>query len=689
MSAAMVNDFHFLRPAWLLSLMPMVLLLASLYSRRWRQGTWSRVVDPHLLRQLLVAREGRARRWPMALLALGWLVAATAMAGPTWKRLPRPTYTVERPTVIALDLSRAMDSEDLRPSRVAQARYKILDALDRLRGGQVGLVLYSDEPYVAAPLTDDVRVIEEMIPTLATDLMPSDGNRADRAVDRAVELLRQAGAPTGRILLITHGVDDEVEAVAGSAERAADAGFAVSILAAATADGAPLLDTRGRIVRDSKGDPVFSRPDPEDLQRVSRSGGGALATLSPDGSDLDVLLASTPGGTLGERVKDSEIKADLWEDAGASLVLLLVVLAALSFRRGWVFVVVLGFAPLAATPDVEAGVWDDLWQRRDQQASRAFAEGRNAEAAETFRDPAWKAVAQYEDGQYEDAVETLQSIVGLEGEAAVDSTYNLGNALARAGRLEEALSAYDQVLKRRPEHDDARFNRDLVERLLEDREEQGQQQCDRPQQPGQEEREDASASEGSKPQEPGANGQDGSDPGEADRGSDDGGRSDPSRGDAGDSGEPREGEPSEREVESPNAPQDRGRRGREARDPDDEPTDTGRRTEPHPGREPQGARPSPDHDASGSRDEAGTPQGDTGEEGSLTERLSRLLGLTKPPDPVEGDSGEEGAIPSPVERPLTEEAQAGEQRLRAIPIDPGGLLRAKIRRQHMQRRYPN
>jgi Ca-activated chloride channel family protein len=652
MISSFPNDFHFLRPVWLLSLIPVLLLLLSFHLKRGRSSVWSRVVDPHLLRQLLVTHEGRARRWPTALLALGWIVAAIAMAGPAWKRLPQPTYTVQQPTVIALDLSRAMDSEDLKPSRLAQARYKIHDILDRLKGGQVGLVLYSDEPYVAVPLTDDSRVIEEMIPTLGTDLMPADGNRADRAVDQAVSLLEQAGAPTGHIVLITHGVGGDARRVKGSVERAAEVGFHVSVLAAATEDGAPVRDRRGRIFRDPAGAPILSRLDRDALESLAGFGDGVLATLSPDGSDLDALLAAAPGRSFASQARESEMKADVWQDAGASLVMMLVVLGALSFRRGWVVVVVLGFAALAAAPDTEAGVWDDLWVRRDRQGAIAFAEGRNAEAAAAFRRPDWKAAALYEDGQYETAVETLESIVGPDGTAAIENTYNLGNALARSGRLEEAIAAYDEVLDRRPDHEDASFNRDLVERLLEEREEQGRQ-CDRP-------GSDGEGDDDEKQQGPESNEEDQS--------------AQSSRGD-----------------DASSASEDRGRRERDTRDPTDNGTETGGKPEQDPEEGYRGSsRDSPAHDAPENHEQARGRKASQEEKSSLTERLSRMVGMSDPREPVEEDSDvEEGAAAVRTDGPMTEEAQASEQMLRRVPQDPGGLLRVKIRRRYMERRYEN
>lgn len=654
--------FHFLRPAWLLALVPMALLLATLGLARRRNSAWRRIVDEHLLAALLITRRGGAQRWPLALLAVGWLGAALAMAGPTWKRLPQPTYSVLQPTVIALDLSRAMDSEDLAPSRVARARYKIHDILDRLQGGQVGLVLFTDEPYVASPLTDDARVIEEMLPTLATDLMPTEGQRTDRAIAQAAALLEQAGAPVGHIVVITHGVEGDADALHEEIERAAGRGFHVSILAAGTEEGAPLRDHRGRLVSDASGRPVLSRVDRDALERLAQAGGGAFALLSADDSDVERVLSGAPGPPVAGERRESEIAADVWQDAGAWLVPVLVVLGALAFRRGWVVVVVLAFAGLAGTPRAEAGVWDDMWTRPDRRAAIAFEEGRSAEAAQTFRRPDWKGAALYTDGRYEEAVEALGGATALEGQAAVENTYNLGNALARAGRLEEALAAYDDVLEAQRDHADALFNRDLVKKLLEQQQQERQEQQkeqEQQEQPGQCDRPNPDTRDGGESGESGSSKQE-----EAAASSPQDGSSEQESSTPGQEPDSQPRDASGSDTGSPStASQDRDRRGRGVQEPPGD--EAGRRPETRPTGTHGPSRPSP------ARDVPRAPDMTSENEGAIEEPGSDTV----------------AALDST--RPMTEEEQAEEQTLRLIPQDPGGLLRAKILRRYMEKRYGN
>ena len=166
------ETFHFLRPAWLLALVPVSLLAWAAARSATSTSAWRRVVDAHLLRHLLLTDSGPARRWPIALGALAGLAATNALAGPAWDRIPQPTFTTSEPTVVVLDLSPAMQSDDPAPSRLSRARLELHDLLERGKGGQVALVLYTDEPFVAAPLTDDARLLEAMVPTRQSGLSP-------------------------------------------------------------------------------------------------------------------------------------------------------------------------------------------------------------------------------------------------------------------------------------------------------------------------------------------------------------------------------------------------------------------------------------------------------------------------------------------------------------------------------------
>ena len=461
----MMSEFHFIRPLWLLALIPLAVALWRLRGHGGGLAAWRGVCDPHLLEALTVGRDqggnGRGARW---LLGLGWLLAVVALAGPSWERLPQPLYKEGGARVILLDLSRSMDAADVAPSRLERARFKLLDILEQTHEGQTALIAFAAEPYVVAPLTDDAATIANLARPLATALMPAQGSRPERALERGEALLKQAGVAGGELLLIGDGVNDEAIALAGELRAK---GRSVSVLAVGSHEGAPIPMEGGGFLKDESGAIVIPKLEEAPLRRLAREGGGRYHLLTADDRDLRTLLADAPEGEARKEGDAGEAAtADAWREEGPWLVLLLLPLALFAFRRGW-----LGALLLATLlpPPADAFEWADFWQRPDQRAAARFDQA-PAEAAQRFQDPAWRAAAHHRAGQYEDAAKAWQGI------DTPDAHYNRGNALARQGKLQEALKAYDQALKTVPEMVDAQANRRLIEELLKQQQPpQGQQ----------------------------------------------------------------------------------------------------------------------------------------------------------------------------------------------------------------------
>ncbi|WP_405236489.1 VWA domain-containing protein [Lentisalinibacter orientalis] len=462
----MPAEFHFLRPLWLLAI-PAVLALAWwLASRRLDAGSWRAVIDermrPYVLDDRGAAARGRGPYWLVA--ALG-VLASVALAGPAWERQKQELYRGGDSLVVALDLSRSMDAADVAPSRLARARLKLLDLLERRQEGQTALIVYSAHAFTVTPLTDDVDTIAALVGSLSTDIMPSRGSLPERALAKARELLEQAGASRGHVLLIGDGAAGEPVRAAGALR---DAGYRVSVLGVGTAEGGPLPKPDGGFVTDPSGRMVLPALEESLLQEIAIAGGGIYRRLSVDDGDLEAVLAAmgpgAPGTRAGNGGNGREFFTELWHDRGPWLVLALLPLAALAFRRGWLLVLVVLAMPLPRP--AEAADWQDLWLTPDQQAARALEEGRADEAAELFEDPAWQAAARYRAGDY---AASAEAFAGLD---SVDAAYNRGNALARQGEFEAAMEAYEQALAAEPDHEDARHNLDLLRQLQQQQQQQ-------------------------------------------------------------------------------------------------------------------------------------------------------------------------------------------------------------------------
>jgi Ca-activated chloride channel family protein len=172
--------------------------------------------------------------------------------------------------------------------------------------------------------------------------------------------------------------------------------------------------------------------------------------------------------SLDDEAGGEQYEADIWLDRGVIFSLALLPLLALCFRRGWIAVWLL--VVLAPQAPAHALEWEDLWQRPDQRALKAFESEQPERAAQLFESPEWRSAAQYRAGQFEESAASLSSVDSAEGH------YNRGNALAKAGQLPAAISEYDRALELVPEHEDARYNRDLLKQYLQDHPEQQPQQ---------------------------------------------------------------------------------------------------------------------------------------------------------------------------------------------------------------------
>ncbi|HRO28420.1 MAG TPA: VWA domain-containing protein, partial [Luteimonas sp.] len=226
MSEALAQ-LHFLRPHWLWALLVLPLLALWWQAQRRRASVWRRHVDPHLLPHLVEAGASRRGLGGLLIRLLAWTLAVLALAGPSWRQGELPLQSGGGALVVALDLSDAMLTADLPPSRLLQARAKLATLLRERVDGDVALVAFSEDAYTVAPLTADGANVAIFLDALAPDVMPVDGHRPARAIEAAVALLEQAGYASGDILLLSHGADAAAVAAAAKAQAA---GFRVSAL---------------------------------------------------------------------------------------------------------------------------------------------------------------------------------------------------------------------------------------------------------------------------------------------------------------------------------------------------------------------------------------------------------------------------------------------------------------------------
>ena len=478
------QQFHFIRPYWLLGIIPALCLPWLLKRLISQKSGWRDVLPQHLQLVLLEQSQqnDKGSVLPFILLSIAMIIATVALAGPTWERLPQPVYNLKKGSVLVLDMSLSMRATDVTPDRLTRARFKAIDMVSQLTDGEVGMVAYAGDAFVISPLTEDANNLVNLIPSVSPEIMPIPGSEPLRGFEVASELLANAGYTQGDIFWFTDGIEaNQFSALSDFVEASP---YTFHSFAIGTQDGAPIRQINGELLKSPGGAIVIPRLDPSRVRGISTRSGGAFARLTADDNDIQTLLSAQ--NALQDRMQqqdseDTQLAGDVWQDMGVYLAVLLLPIAAYAFRRGIVFclpLVLVSFLysdPVRAndsTPSALEKIEQQWFKTSDQRGETAYQNENYDEAAQQFSDPMWRGISHYRNGNFEAALESFSNVESTE------SLYNQGNSLAKLGRLQEAIDAYENVIEQDPTHQRAIDNKALLESLQQEQEQQEQSNND-------------------------------------------------------------------------------------------------------------------------------------------------------------------------------------------------------------------
>ena len=420
--------FHFLRPLWLLTLLPIAGIWWVVRPRKRSPETQASGIAPHLMQALTVNSSEEQKVFPIDGTAAILVLLAIAVAGPTWSRFPNPLLAQTAPLAIALKVSPSMESPDIQPSRLERASFKILDLVERRAGAQTALFAYAGTAHRVTPLTEDPNIVRSYLEGLSPDVMPKEGDRADLALEITVRELQRSDTP-GAILFV---LDDFSPAN-------------VTVFSA-QADARPVV--------------IFLIAGPEELRipQLDSIPNSSVVHLSADEGDIDKIERRV---LSAYREALSADDSQSWDDKGWILVLPAALLIVLWFRRGWTMQWVFVFLLIAgATRPAQAEGIKDWFFTPDQQGWMAYRDKDFALASELFRDPNWVAFTKFKAGKYAEAAEAYGRIETPQGA--------LGEGMARLRNREyrEGVRAFEKALKHDPDFEAAKENLAVAQAIV-------------------------------------------------------------------------------------------------------------------------------------------------------------------------------------------------------------------------------
>lgn len=521
---------QFARPTmfWLLALAP-ALVLFLVWAFRARQNALTRVAAPPLAEKLAASVNRAARRWKAVFLVGAVMFAVLALAQPRWGFEWREVKHRGVDIFVLLDVSKSMLAEDVRPNRLTQAKFAVKDLLHKLEGDRIGLIAFAGTAFVQCPLTVDYEAFRMTLNDADPRVIPRGGSAIGQAIRTALKGFEAGEGRDRAIILITDGEDTEGNP-ASAAEEAAQQGVKIYPIGVGTSDGELIpLKEEGKsleFVKDSEGKVVKSRLNEEPLRELAARTQGIYVRSVPGNFGLDAIYDQ---GIRQLQRKEFEAKLQKrfferyqWP-LGVALVLLLLEMFVSDRRR----------SRDLANPRIGESA-NGRKQRQAAMAtvsslvvlcsagvasadtaSRLFERGRYDEALARYKKAAEKetenwplfynlGASAYKAGQLEEAAKAFGKSLGSPDRALqAKAFYNLGNTSFRVGEATEAqgpaqaipayensLKAFENALAIDPNDEDAKFNRNLAKKKIEELKKQQQEQQQQQQQDQKQEQED-------------------------------------------------------------------------------------------------------------------------------------------------------------------------------------------------------
>lgn len=503
---------QFAEPQWLvvglISIVGLIFLFRKMQQKR--EQKLQCFAASHLLGKLCanVSGERRAVKKILVIAAIFccFLALARPQYGSKWVEVKRKGIDI----LFAVDTSNSMLAEDIRPNRLQRAKFAILDFVGQLEGDRVGLMPFAGSAYLMCPLTIDYGAFESSLDSLDTAIIPKGGTDLAAAIREAESVLSNE-ANHKILVFITDGENLQGDAVQ-AAEDAAEKGMTIYTVGVGTSEGELIpLSRNGKtgFIKDKSGKFVTSHLDETALTQIAEATGGLYVPLGTNAEGLQTIyqekLSLIPKEELAEKRHKVPLERFVWP-LGAAIILLMMEFVVSGRRSGRNFKIpfiktagrrdktitalLLFFLLFPVTQYANASIGEDAYRKGDFLTASEFYDDLLTSSPEDATLHYNYGTAAYKNNMFEEAAKAFtEALKSDDLDLQEEAYFNRGNSLFQRGKetmqtdsqhtmemWQQAVDSFDGALQLNSLNDDARFNKELVQRKLEELKQQQENQ---------------------------------------------------------------------------------------------------------------------------------------------------------------------------------------------------------------------
>lgn len=450
----LIKNFHFSDPAYLWFLLAIPLFWFFAFKNNIILNSHSylkKFIDERLLKELLKTNTASNSGYKFLILfSLIWVLLIIALASPRWKFSEQKTYSTNSNLVILLDLSAHMKVRDIAPSRINKAKQIVADILQESQGLNISVTAFAKIPHIIAPLTSDIKTIDNILPYIDTDLPHIEGSDLSLAI-KEVAALFPNNSSVNHILLLSSGNLENYTIESSTKDILDKKNIKINTILVATKNGAPLIDQKGEFKKNQLGDITISKAKNEILEQIANNFGGkylsAVNNLEISG-DFLAAISAKKSVNLGNSNNNK-----IWQEEYYWLVAFAMILL-FFLRRN--FILILPFLFLIDQSQA------NIFLNQNQKAKKLFDQGKFKQSSQLFSNSYNSGVAKFRDNNFAGAEAEFQKTADHD----INARYNLGNSLFKQHKYSQAKETYQKVLAENPHHQNAKYNLKITEEIL-------------------------------------------------------------------------------------------------------------------------------------------------------------------------------------------------------------------------------